>query len=359
MTTICANLIVKNESHCIRRCLDSLAPYVNSFCIVDTGSTDGTQEIIKTYPNAVLYEQPWVNFGWNREQALAFAQDLFLTASSQSNCILFMDADDVLQAPPGFQWPELTLPGYTLPIHYGDTKYSRCCLVRADAPWRWEGAVHEFLTSDVPLEQGVLTEPHIVVMHDGARSKDPDTYKKDAALLEIAEPTPRNIFYLAQSYRDSGQNEKALATYQRRAAMLGWEEEGWYSTYEVAKLMERLDEESWKVIGAYLMCHQRRSSRAEPLFNLSRYCRLKGWMSLAYLFAREAASIPQPGDKLFVDSSVYDWRALDELGMSAYYVEKFEGGRVANERLLREGKLPASELLRVQKNLSFYEGKSK
>ena len=52
---------------------------------------------------------------------------------------------------------------------------------------------------------------------DGAHSKNPNKYQNDAAILETAlltETDPflvaRYTFYLAQSYRDSGNKERAL-----------------------------------------------------------------------------------------------------------------------------------------------------
>ena len=38
-TSLCLNMIVKNEAHVIRRCLDSVRPFVSHWVIVDTGST--------------------------------------------------------------------------------------------------------------------------------------------------------------------------------------------------------------------------------------------------------------------------------------------------------------------------------
>ncbi len=38
-------MIVKNETHIIKECLDSIHKYVDYWVIVDTGSTDGTQEL--------------------------------------------------------------------------------------------------------------------------------------------------------------------------------------------------------------------------------------------------------------------------------------------------------------------------
>ena len=47
--TLCLNMIVKNESKIIRRLLESVAPYIDCYCICDTGSTDNTIEIIQTF----------------------------------------------------------------------------------------------------------------------------------------------------------------------------------------------------------------------------------------------------------------------------------------------------------------------
>ena len=49
--SLCPNMIVKNESHVILRLLNSVAPIIDYWVIADTGSTDGTQEIIKNYYN--------------------------------------------------------------------------------------------------------------------------------------------------------------------------------------------------------------------------------------------------------------------------------------------------------------------
>ena len=60
--TICLNMIVKNEAHVIRRCLDSVRPIVDSWVIVDTGSSDGTQEIVRNWFADIpgeLHERPW------------------------------------------------------------------------------------------------------------------------------------------------------------------------------------------------------------------------------------------------------------------------------------------------------------
>ena len=47
--TICLSVICKNESKTALRMLESAAPLLDHYIVVDTGSTDGTQEIVRNF----------------------------------------------------------------------------------------------------------------------------------------------------------------------------------------------------------------------------------------------------------------------------------------------------------------------
>jgi glycosyltransferase involved in cell wall biosynthesis len=76
MTTVGLCMIVKNESPVIIRCLENVRPLVDYMLVVDTGSTDGTQGIVREFlskekvPGEVI-EEPWRDFAYNRTFALA------------------------------------------------------------------------------------------------------------------------------------------------------------------------------------------------------------------------------------------------------------------------------------------------
>ncbi len=45
MPKLCLSMIVKNETHTIKECFDTVYKNIDYWVIVDTGSTDGTQEL--------------------------------------------------------------------------------------------------------------------------------------------------------------------------------------------------------------------------------------------------------------------------------------------------------------------------
>jgi tetratricopeptide (TPR) repeat protein len=350
-------MIVKNEARVIRRCLDSVRPFIQHWVIVDTGSTDGTQGLIRRHLSDLpgeLHERPWKDFGHNRSEALALAR-------GKADYILIMDADEELEVPPGYRVPELEAEKYLI-LHRrrssSDTMWELGTLVKASLPWRYDGVLHEHIACDAPHREASLRGPVVWGHFDSARNVDPkQKYANDARVLEAAlrdEPgNARYVFYLAQSYRDSDQLDSAIETYERRVVMGGWEEEVYYALLQVAVLKERTERDAQAIVAAYLRAYQYRPSRAESLVGLAAHHRGRKEWALAELFARAARTIPASKDILFVDASVTDWRATDELAIATYYTGKFEESAALNRALLSEGKLPGEQRARVQENLDF------
>ncbi|MFO1350249.1 MAG: glycosyltransferase [Gammaproteobacteria bacterium] len=94
-------IIANNEAPIIRRCLDSVLPLIDYLLIVDTGSTDGTQQAIQQYlqeknlPGEVI-EEPWRDFAYNRTfalQSLRRRPSIDYALMVDSDCILTYAAD--------------------------------------------------------------------------------------------------------------------------------------------------------------------------------------------------------------------------------------------------------------------------
>jgi tetratricopeptide (TPR) repeat protein len=263
--------------------------------------------------------------------------------------------------PAGFRLPELTDDQYMLLHRHrssAETSWELGTLVKASLPWRYEGVLHEHIACDAPHRRTSLKGPVVWGYFDSARNVDPkQKYANDARILEEAlrdEPdNARYVFYLGQSYRDSGELDKAIESYERRAAMGGWEEEAYYALLQVGVLKSRAKRDSTSIVAALLRAYQYRPTRAEALVELAAHHRGRQEWALAELFARAALSIPVPADILFVDASAYQWRRIDELAIATYYTRKYEESAALNRRLLSEGKLPETQRARVEQNLEF------
>ena len=353
--TICLCMIVKNEAAVIRRSLDSARPLIDHWIVVDTGSTDGTQEIVREHMKGIpgsLHERAWKNFAHNRSEALALAR-------AHADFTLTLDADDTLELPEGFFMPELTRDCYSVDIIDGTQRYPRNQLVNNRLEWSYRGVLHEFVQSNGPAQFG-----HLAIGmrrgHDGARRKGADVFLRDVAVLQEALRTEqdsylrtRYTFYLAQSYRDAKQPLDAIRHYLERAAMGGWQEEVYYSLLQVARLKEQLCFADDDVLAAYEAAIRASATRVEALQGASRFCRVKGRHARGYEFARAGLGKPYPADSLFGEPWAYDMGLLDELSVNAYWTGRYQESLDVCLTLLGSGKVGAQDLARVAGNARY------
>lgn len=250
---ICLNMIVKNEADIVAEMFDSVVPYISSWVIVDTGSTDGTQDVIRKHMARLgipgeLHERPWRNFGHNRTEALNLAQ-------GRGDYIWVIDADDIVVGTPDFT--QLSADIYRMRLGEPSFIYWRPQLFRDGVRVRYEGVVHEKAVWESDCVVGRLEGDYYVESRRlGARSQDTQKYARDRdLLLAEVERNPeiaRSVFYLAQSYFDLGDFVNAHKWYERRVEMGGGDEEVYYSMLRLAESMARLDWPWLAVQDAYL-----------------------------------------------------------------------------------------------------------
>ncbi len=82
-------MMVKDEEDMLPGCLDSIKPLAYEIIVVDTGSTDRTMEIARSY-GAKVYHHPWENdFSKHRNQSISYAN---------GDWFLIIDADERLNS---------------------------------------------------------------------------------------------------------------------------------------------------------------------------------------------------------------------------------------------------------------------
>ncbi|MBO1626028.1 glycosyltransferase [Bacillus arachidis] len=405
---ICLCMIVKNESKIIERCLNPTKSIIDFVSICDTGSTDGTPEIIENWcrenniPGTVHHE-PFKNFGYNRSLAVSLAQKTY----PEADYLLLLDADMILEVKPHFDKRSLDKDQYLTMQYDSQIKFWLSRLLKTSLPWRSVGVTHEYWDIDYAnLKPNQLTSIYttekldsLIINDHGDGGSKSDKFERDKRLLleGLNDPTTlpglkvRYMFYLAQTLSILNELDEAIKWYKKRVEAGGWVEEVFYSLLQIGLCYERLaniasfqreqlikasekseskvnqstintlihqEEQSFALATTYLQnAWDYRPCRAEPLSHLARMYRSKSKHNIGLMYALQGKEIPFPKeDILFVDYHVYDYLFDYEISICAYYVEnKRHLGRAAQKRLQSKIKqLPLDITQAVESNSKFY-----
>jgi glycosyltransferase involved in cell wall biosynthesis len=373
------SVIVKNEEKVIKRMLDSVAPILDYYVIIDTGSTDRTKEIAKETMDAhgipgEIIDHEWVNFCTARNFAFEMTQ-------GKAQYGFWIDADEQLIIEPSFSKVmmkhELSKHDMgSMMVEYGNQNYFRAQFHKLDYPFEWRGAVHEvqFPIKDKaphPVTSTQIQGLRTLVTPDGSswgdRSKEAQIkkYLEHAELLHeyIKEDDDvRWIFYLAQSYRDAFEWAKSEEWYAKRVELGGgyWEEL-YYSQLMVASMKANQAKPVEEVLEAYAQCSKFDPNRAEHLIPLIRHHQAQKNWPIAYALSRHAFEFarnnPFPKSSLFIDKMPYDWGVADLHSVSCYYMRKPAEAKKAYsivKRAISNGLVPENQVNRLLENEKWF-----
>jgi glycosyltransferase involved in cell wall biosynthesis len=350
---VCLNMIVKNESAIIERCLAAAAPHIDCYVICDTGSSDDTIERIGKFFDArgipgAIPQTTFENFGQARNFALDAARD----SEFVFDYILFCDADmELVVERPGYR-SELNETPYSVNQRSLGLVYRNLRLVPRDFPARYRGVTHEYCDTGImpPLFDGIWFRDH------AAGANRPNKSVRDIELLRAglkSEPdNERYVFYLANSYYDLGLFVDAMEWYRKRTQMGGWSEEIFYSSYRVGLCLQAEGDEAGMIM-QLLATYEKFPHRAEPLHALALHYQRKAEYQLTYMLAQAGCGIPTPRSGLFVEHEVYEWRLTDSLAVAMYWTGRHAEGAKLNRRLVDI--VPEDQRARILANLEFCE----
>jgi glycosyltransferase involved in cell wall biosynthesis len=360
---ILVNMIVKNESKIIGRCLDALTSWVDGYVISDTGSTDDTIACIEKWAKenkkiGTVTRDEWKNFGHNRTLAILHAKkwcednQVDLTKTY----LLFLDADMVYPAD-SFRKVFTTSDVWDVRQQNPSMVYANLRMVRASIDIVCKCPTHEYYEIRTPNAVRKLFED-VNINDIGDGGSKGDKTERDIRLLKEALTTdPKNCrywFYLANSYRDSHDFHNAILAYHNRVEIGGWFEETYCALVYKGDCHYVLKQDSDAIV-SWLKAYEVDPQRGEALYRLALYHREKGQNQTAMLFIEKGLKTPIPLQRqLFLEKHVYEYKFLYELSICAYYTDQRERGRVASLLLLQDSRVPTSLHGSIHHNLNFY-----
>lgn len=217
MKTLTLAMIVKNEIKVLERVLSVAHQFADKIVVVDTGSTDGTIELIKKY-NAEYFHYDWNNnFGEARN---------FAFSKATTDYIMWLDADDIVSES---EIEKINIfkqnsddvdtlmckyvmntdqDGNPLFWFYRERIVKNCKLAK------WEGAIHEVIT---PF--GKVVHSDITVLHSPVNSHTKRNLSIFRQMLKNGEQlNTRNLFYYARELFYAGHYKKSLTVFNKYLA---------------------------------------------------------------------------------------------------------------------------------------------
>lgn len=364
MVSICLNMIVKNEAPIICKTFDNILKYVpiTYWVISDTGSTDNTIELIKSYwkkknIDGELVEHAWKDFGYNRTKALE-------SAYNKTDYLLIFDADDSFHG--DFKLPAvLDKDSYNLKFGEG-FEYVRPLLVNNRRRWKFVGVLHEFLSCCEPNAVSATIDGnyHVESGRTGNRSQDPKKYEKDAKVLETAfhtekdtSLTDRYAFYCAQSWKDAGEPDNSILWYKKCLTLNNWYQEKYYSCLMIGNLYKQKGN-MMEALKYWLKTTEYDGERMEGIAEAIQFLRESGMnLFVCALYKKYRGYQKRPKDKLFIDTTKYDSILEYNTSVSAYYCGKKEMGMECCRKLLMDENASPSIVFATFGNIQFYEVK--
>ncbi len=355
---ICLLMIVKDEEPIITRALCSMKNIISSYYIMDTGSTDNTVNIIRNWMSennidGCVEITEWKNFGYNKSLLFKNAREHQNKNISGADYYCWLDADEVWIKDPNDPLSYLTIEDtkllktelssqyfnkniFYITTYYESLQYKRWNIVRNNQLYIWKQPVHEYLVGTEDESSANLLWFCLLARKEGNSSRNSNRYKKDIELfLEFLKENPndsRAIFYLAQSYKDSGNIEKAIEYYKKRVDIeIGFDQEKYISCLKLGSLLKN----KYEKIQYYSRGIEIDRSRLECYYYwFMIYYNEKSW-NLAYAIGSLAPQNRNINTEfLFVEKNIYQELFDINFSVACYYTQKYQEGIDACSRVL-------------------------
>ncbi|HCC07626.1 MAG TPA: glycosyl transferase [Clostridiales bacterium] len=336
MATISLCMIVKNEEEYIANCLNSVKDLVDEIIIVDTGSTDNTEEIVSEYTNNIYFFDFTDDFSSARNYS-------FDKASKEY--IFWLDADDVLQEEDRVKFKELknrldnevgiVAMKYNYIFDDEDNvifSFYKERLIRRELKPLWVDPVHEYIIVDADIYKTDITITH--TRKNTQDERNLKIYKK--FLYEGNELSQRGMMHYGMELLNNNLIQEAIFQLGKFLTIKSdWDSECEWVCLELSACYLKLHEYD-NAIKALLHCFEKCVPRAEICCEIGNcfVCK-KEYDNATFWFELTVAMKKVRDDFSFVLDMYLDFIPNYQLGICHYSLGDIERAIYYNEEAIK------------------------
>jgi hypothetical protein len=359
LITLC--MIVKNAGPNFEQVLKDNLNIIDRWCILDTGSTDGTQEVIRKVlkdKKGELYSEPFVDFKVSRNRCLDLAgkNTKFLLTLDDTYSIRG-DLRKFLTEVRGDQFSD----SFSLLIQSDDTEYYSNRIIKSLTGLRYIHRIHEVISDKnnvnvtVPKDKAIIFDNRSDYMEK--RTNDRKQFDLELLFKEVEEfpEDPRALYYIAQTYGCLGDEINKAKYFELRVSHpeQGYIQEKIDALFELARcynfkvncetkelLTTEITDSMWERIkGLYLEAYSLDTNRPDSLYFIGIHYYLKGNTNEAHSYFKKAFEVGYPLNSQYSLKPTLSFHFLPKfLSETSYLLKDFQLGLAASSLFLTSQK---------------------
>lgn len=297
-------IMVKNGGPQFEDMLKKNIHLIDRWTILDTGSTDNTIEIINKTLVGVkkgeLYQEPFINFKDSRNRCLDLAgKDCKFIIMLDDTYVIQGNLRNFLNIVRGDQYSS----SFTLIIKSDDVEYGSNRIIKSESGLRYIHRIHEVISDKdninvvVPFNQSYIFDGRFDYMEERTHNRKQLDLKLLYEEVEEDPNNPRSYYYLAQTYNQLKDYEKAFQFFMKRCEYInaGFLQERVDAAFEAARIANFQLNKPWEeCLALYERAFKIDESRPETQYFIGIHYYLEGDFAKSYSYFKKGFEIGYP-----------------------------------------------------------------
>jgi len=337
-------IMVKDAGEDFHDVLTQNLPYIDYWTILDTGSTDGTidviRDVLKDKPGE-LFQEPFINFRDSRNRLLDLAgekcvfnvilDDSYVLLGNLREFLTFVRGDDIVDS-------------YSLVLEDKDVMYTSNRVIKSCRNLRYINVIHEIIQTEnnlnvsIPYDSGRITDRNSPYMSARTKERKLNDIKLLEKMYKDDPSDPRSLYYLGDSYVGLEKWNDALFYFEQRVKQGGgFKQEIQDSLYYIAVISDMYSQGkyTWEQCHQkYIDCYNFDPNRTESLYFVGKHYIDEGNNALGMMYLKQAFNVGIPEITMSFRKHIYQYHIPKELLLHCFNNREYELGEQCCRRIL-------------------------